>query len=198
MRKAHLNWTRLTAPSSPLCLTFYRNLFKLIAFFLLLARNSSFKQLVWLSAFFATVLLKIQTQIFAELASALYLLVVCCEKLIHWGLWGGEIWTFYVRIWSCIRNGFSLLCSRDSWLFDLFNHKIGCYGVPWPVITKWNASFVWCRSRVCKADTERHTEFSVRITATAKIATSNVGATRWGGGIKNPSSFHSSHPLCFL
>lgn len=57
------------------------------AFFLLLARNSSFNQLVLLSAFFATVLLKMQTQIFAEVASVLYFLVVCCEKLIHWGLW---------------------------------------------------------------------------------------------------------------
>lgn len=35
-----------------------------MAFFLLLARKSSFNQLVWLSAFFATVLLKMQTQIF--------------------------------------------------------------------------------------------------------------------------------------
>lgn len=58
-----------------------------MTFFLLLARNSSFNQLVLLSAFFATVLLKMKTQIFAEVASALYFLVVCCEKLIHWGLW---------------------------------------------------------------------------------------------------------------
>lgn len=51
--------------------------------FFLLTRNSSFNQLVSLSAFFATLLLKMQTHIFAEVASALCFLVACCEKLIR-------------------------------------------------------------------------------------------------------------------
>jgi len=51
---------------------------ELVVLFQLLAGDSGYNQLLLLSAVLATLVLSMQTQICAEVASALCFLVVCC------------------------------------------------------------------------------------------------------------------------
>lgn len=96
-----------------------------------------------------------QTHSFAEVASALCFLVVCCEKLIHWGLWKKKNLNFLCKnLLECVRNCSSLLCSWGVWLFDLFNGKRACCGAARFGIIQEKASIVWWGSRGSKAGTK--------------------------------------------